>query len=121
VLSERAVADTGGATAWFKVVRVAEAGNLPMTSHGVHDPHEHLLAAVLNAPFRQAHRFRLEPFLCAPLPIPEEFAIALRGVRYRIGHRVRCGIWRGISRDRDHLFPTVDDEMGRGMISLLCL
>ena len=40
------VSNIGGITAWLKVARVAEANNLCVTSHGVHDLHVHLLAAV---------------------------------------------------------------------------
>ena len=43
------VTNCGGITPWMKVAHLAEAYNLPVTSHGVHDLHVHLLAAIPNA------------------------------------------------------------------------
>jgi L-alanine-DL-glutamate epimerase-like enolase superfamily enzyme len=43
------VSNVGGITAWLKVAHLAQSQNLPVTSHGVHDLHVHLLAAVPNA------------------------------------------------------------------------
>ena len=45
----------GGVTGWMKVAHLAEAHNLPVTTHGVHDLHVHLLAAVPNASYLEAH------------------------------------------------------------------
>jgi L-alanine-DL-glutamate epimerase-like enolase superfamily enzyme len=70
------VSNIGGITAWLKVARLAEAANLPVTSHGVHDLHVHLLAAVPNASFLEAHGFGLEQFLEEPLAIEEGYATA---------------------------------------------
>jgi L-alanine-DL-glutamate epimerase-like enolase superfamily enzyme len=70
------VSNIGGITAWLKVARLAEAANLPVTSHGVHDLHVHLLAAVPNASFLEAHGFGLERFLKEPLPIIDGYATA---------------------------------------------
>ena len=70
------VSNVGGVTAWLKVARLAEAHNLPVTSHGVHDLHVHLLAAVPNDSFLEAHGFGLEAFLREPLPIEDGFATA---------------------------------------------
>jgi L-alanine-DL-glutamate epimerase-like enolase superfamily enzyme len=70
------VSNIGGITAWLKVARLAEAANLPVTSHGVHDLHVHLLAAVPNASFLEAHGFGLERFLKEPLPIVDGYATA---------------------------------------------
>ena len=70
------VANIGGITAWLKVARVAEAANLPVTSHGVHDLHVHLLAAVPNASFIEAHGFGLERFLEDELQIVGGYATA---------------------------------------------
>ena len=78
------VSNIGGITAWLKVARLAEANNLRVTSHGVHDLHVHLLAAVSNASFLEAHGFGLERFLREPLPITDGYALA----PVRSGHGV---------------------------------
>jgi L-alanine-DL-glutamate epimerase-like enolase superfamily enzyme len=70
------VSNCGGVTVWMKVAHLAEAHNLPVTSHGVHDLHVHLLAAVPNASYLEAHGFGLERFLADPLPIEDGFARA---------------------------------------------
>lgn len=70
------VSNVGGITAWLKVAHLAEAHNLPVTSHGVHDLHVHLLAAVPNASYLEAHGFGLERFMATPLTIAEGYAIA---------------------------------------------
>jgi L-alanine-DL-glutamate epimerase-like enolase superfamily enzyme len=59
----------GGVTAWMKVAHLAEAHNLAVTTHGVHDLHLHLLAAVPNASYLEVHGFGLESFLQHPLEI----------------------------------------------------
>lgn len=57
------VSNCGGITIWLKVARIAEARHLPVTSHGVHDLHVSLLAAVPNASFLEVHGFGLEHYL----------------------------------------------------------
>ena len=61
--------NVGGVTAWMKVAHLAEAYNLPVTTHGVHDLHVHLLAAVPNASYLEVHGFGLEASLRHPLEI----------------------------------------------------
>ncbi|WP_424987163.1 mandelate racemase/muconate lactonizing enzyme family protein [Microbulbifer sp. S227A] len=61
------VATCGGITPWMKIARLAEAHNLMVTSHGVHDLHLHLLAAIPNASYLEIHGFGLERFMTAPL------------------------------------------------------
>jgi len=85
------VSNVGGVTAWMKVAHLAEAHNLPVTSHGVHDLHVHLLAAVPNASYLEAHGFGLERFLAHPLAIREGEATAPD----RPGHGVELD-WRGL-------------------------
>lgn len=70
------VANVGGITAWLKVARQAGAYQLPVTSHGVHDLHVHLLAAVPNASYLEVHGFGLERFLEHPLSIANGLATA---------------------------------------------
>ena len=59
----------GGITAWMKIAHLAEARNLPVTTHGVHDLHVSLLAAVPNASLLEVHGFGLDPYLVRPLQI----------------------------------------------------
>ncbi len=66
----------GGITPWLKVARLAEATNLPVTSHGVHDLHVHLLAAVPNASYLEVHGFGLERFVAEPLAVVDGVATA---------------------------------------------
>lgn len=66
----------GGVTAWMKVARMAEAAHLPVTSHGVHDLHVHLMAAVPNASYLENHGFGLERFIEIPLVIEKGRAVA---------------------------------------------
>jgi L-alanine-DL-glutamate epimerase-like enolase superfamily enzyme len=70
------VSNIGGITAWMKVAHMAEAHNLPVTSHGVHNLHVHLLAAVPNASYLEAHGFGLEAFIQHPLEIQSGYATA---------------------------------------------
>ena len=70
------LSNVGGVTAWMRVAHLAEAFNLPVTSHGVHDLHVHLLAAVPNASFLEAHGFGLEAFIRHPLEIRDGYATA---------------------------------------------
>lgn len=70
------VSNCGGITVWMKVARLAEAHNLPVTSHGVHDLHVHTLAAVPNASYLEGHGFGLEEYLRHPLRIEKGEAIA---------------------------------------------
>jgi L-alanine-DL-glutamate epimerase-like enolase superfamily enzyme len=70
------LSNVGGITAWMKVAHVAEAHNLPVTTHGIHDLHVHLLAAVPNASYLEAHGFGLEAFIKNPLEIRDGIALA---------------------------------------------
>ena len=59
----------GGVTPWLKVAHMCEARNLPVTTHGVHDLHVHLLAAVPNASYLEVHGFGLERYMEEPLEV----------------------------------------------------
>jgi L-alanine-DL-glutamate epimerase-like enolase superfamily enzyme len=89
------VSNCGGITVWLKIAHLAEAHNLPVTSHGVHDLHVHLLAAVPNASFLEAHGFGLERFLAEPLRIQDGIALAPE----RPGHGVAFD-WDALARLR---------------------
>jgi L-alanine-DL-glutamate epimerase-like enolase superfamily enzyme len=56
------LSNLGGITPWLKVAHLAEGKHLPVSSHGVHDLHVHLLSAVPNASFLEWHGFGLERF-----------------------------------------------------------
>lgn len=85
------VATCGGVTPWLKVAKLAEAFDLPVTSHGVHDIHLHLLAAVPNASYLEVHGFGLEKFIAEPLVVRDGFATAPD----RPGHGVSFD-WKGL-------------------------
>ncbi|MEM7131928.1 MAG: mandelate racemase/muconate lactonizing enzyme family protein [Chloroflexota bacterium] len=85
------LATLGGITVWMKVAHLAEAFNLPVTTHGVHDLHVHLLAAVPNASYLEAHGFGLERFMEHPMIFKDGVTLAPD----RPGH--------GISLDWDQL------------------
>ncbi len=87
------VSNCGGITVWMKVAHLAEANNLPVTSHGVHDLHVHLLAAVSNKSYLEVHGFGLERFIAHPMVLTETgHAVAPE----RPGHGVEFD-WNGLS------------------------
>lgn len=78
------VTNCGGVTPFMKIAHLAEAHNLPVTTHGAHDVTVHLLAAVPNRSYLEAHGFGLESYIAEPLQIQEGFAIAPE----RLGHGI---------------------------------
>jgi L-alanine-DL-glutamate epimerase-like enolase superfamily enzyme len=70
------VTNCGGVTTFMKIAHLAEAFNLPVTSHGAHDVTVHLLAAAQNRSWLEAHGFGLDRYLAEPLAIRDGFAIA---------------------------------------------
>ena len=87
------LATLGGITPWMKVAHMAEAHNLPVTSHGVHDLHVHLLAAVPNRSYLEMHGFGLERFIEAPLELRDGMVTAPD----RPGHGIVLD-WDGLAR-----------------------
>ena len=65
------VSNIGGITNWMRVAKLAYAHNLPVTSHGVHELHLHLLAAIPNPSYLEVHSFGLERFIHNPPPLYE--------------------------------------------------
>ncbi|MGO2750833.1 MAG: mandelate racemase/muconate lactonizing enzyme family protein [Pseudoclavibacter sp.] len=63
------VTNCGGYTVFRKIASLAEAHNLPVTSHGVHDLTVHALAAAPNRTYMEAHGFSLEAYMADPMPI----------------------------------------------------
>jgi L-alanine-DL-glutamate epimerase-like enolase superfamily enzyme len=70
------VSNCGGVTVFMKIAHLAEAFNLPVTSHGVHDLTVHLLAAVPNRSFLEIHGFGLDRYMAEPTRIVAGCAIA---------------------------------------------
>jgi L-alanine-DL-glutamate epimerase-like enolase superfamily enzyme len=63
------VTNCGGITSFMKIAHLAEAFNLPVTSHGAHDVTVHLLAAAPNRSYLEAHGFGLDRVIAEPLRI----------------------------------------------------
>ncbi len=70
------VTNCGGITVFMKVAHLAEAFNLPLTSHGAHDLTVHLLAATPNRSYLEVHGFGLDRYILRPMPIREGKAYA---------------------------------------------
>jgi L-alanine-DL-glutamate epimerase-like enolase superfamily enzyme len=70
------VTNCGGVTVFMKVAHLAEAYNLPLTSHGVHDLTVHLLAAAPNRSYLEVHGFGLDRYIAEPLAIRDGKAVA---------------------------------------------
>jgi L-alanine-DL-glutamate epimerase-like enolase superfamily enzyme len=79
----------------MKIAHLAEAFNLPVTSHGAHDVTIHLLAALPNRSYLEAHGFGLDRYLAEPLAIEDGFALAPD----RPGHGIEFD-WLGLDAVR---------------------
>ncbi|UEM05059.1 mandelate racemase/muconate lactonizing enzyme family protein [Skermanella rosea] len=89
------VTNCGGITPFMKIAHLAEAFNLPVTSHGAHDVTVHLLAACPNRSFLEAHGFGLDRYIAEPLRIEEGVAVAPE----RPGHGMEFD-WKGLEKIR---------------------
>jgi L-alanine-DL-glutamate epimerase-like enolase superfamily enzyme len=89
------VTNCGGVSAFMKIARLAEAFNLPVTSHGAHDVTVHLLAACPNRSYLEAHGFGLDRYIAEPLRIEDGFARAPD----RPGHGISFD-WQGLDKRR---------------------
>ncbi|HYF59272.1 MAG TPA: mandelate racemase/muconate lactonizing enzyme family protein [Burkholderiaceae bacterium] len=89
------VTNCGGVTVFMKVAALAEAFNLPVTSHGAHDVTVHLLAAAPNRSYLEAHGFGLDRYVAEPLAIRDGVAIAPS----RPGHGIEFD-WAGLEATR---------------------
>ena len=69
-------ATLGGITPWMRVAELAKSKGLPVTSHGIHDVHVHLLAGISNASYLEVHGFGLERFIERRIELKEGKAIA---------------------------------------------
>jgi L-alanine-DL-glutamate epimerase-like enolase superfamily enzyme len=89
------VTNCGGVTVFMKICHLAEAFNLPVTSHGAHDITVHLLAAAPNRSYLEAHGFGLDRFIAEPLRLEGGLAIAPD----RAGHGVEFD-WKALEAVR---------------------
>jgi len=89
------VTNCGGVTVFMKVAHLAEAFNLPVTSHGAHDVTVQLLAACPNRSYLETHGFGLDRYIAQPLRIEDGFAIAPD----RPGHGIEFD-WKGLEACR---------------------
>jgi L-alanine-DL-glutamate epimerase-like enolase superfamily enzyme len=89
------VTNCGGVTPFMKIAHLAEAFNLPVTSHGAHDVTVHLLAACPNRSYLEAHGFGLERYIAEPLRIEDGVALAPE----RPGHGIEFD-WKGLEKIR---------------------
>lgn len=87
------VSNIGGITNWMRVAKLAYAHNLQVTTHGVHELHLHLLAAIPNASYLEVHGFGLERFIINPPPIQDGKMIAPDGP----GHGVKFD-WQALKK-----------------------
>jgi L-alanine-DL-glutamate epimerase-like enolase superfamily enzyme len=89
------VTNCGGITVFMKVAHLAEAFNLPLTSHGAHDLTVHLLAAVPNRSYLEVHGFGLDRYIAQPVKIVDGNATASD----RPGHGVAFN-WAALEKTR---------------------
>jgi len=87
------VTNCGGVTSFMKIARLAEAFNLPVTSHGAHDITVHLLAACPNRSFLEAHGFGLDRYIEHTLVLEDGMALAPT----RPGHGIGFD-WKGLAQ-----------------------
>jgi L-alanine-DL-glutamate epimerase-like enolase superfamily enzyme len=89
------VTNCGGITVFMKVAHLAEAFNLPVTSHGAHDLTVHLLAALPNRSYLEVHGFGLDHYIEQPIAIHDGVADAAD----RPGHGVAFD-WKALEKVR---------------------
>ena len=82
------VSNCGGVTTFRKIAAVAEAHNLPVTSHGAHDLTVHLMAAAPNRSFMEVHGFSLDRFVAEPIKVVDGKTVAPE----RPGHGIELDV-----------------------------
>lgn len=87
------VTNCGGITPFMKVAHLAEAFNLPVTSHGAHDVTVHLMAACPNRSFMEVHGFSLNGYLEEQMLMHDGYAVAPE----RPGHGVLLD-WQALKK-----------------------
>ncbi|HVY18253.1 MAG TPA: mandelate racemase/muconate lactonizing enzyme family protein [Rhodopila sp.] len=89
------VTNCGGITVFMKVAHLAEAFNLPLTSHGAHDLTVHLMAAAPNRSYLEVHGFGLDRYIQEPTRIVDGNALATE----RPGHGIAFD-WKALEACR---------------------
>jgi L-alanine-DL-glutamate epimerase-like enolase superfamily enzyme len=89
------VTNCGGVTSFMKIAHLAEAFNLPVTSHGAHDVTVQLLASTPNCAYLEAHGFGLDRYIAQPLEIQDGFALAPS----RAGHGIEFD-WQRLAKEQ---------------------
>jgi len=69
------ITNMGGITAWIKVAHLAEAYNLPVSTHGVHDIQVHLQCAVANGSYLEMHLFAIDDYVEHPFQLENGNAV----------------------------------------------
>ena len=70
------VCNCGSYTVFNKIAALAEANNLPLTSHGVHDLTVHSLAAAPTRTYMEAHGFAMSDYMDQQMPVRDGFVTA---------------------------------------------
>lgn len=94
-IPEPDVTNCGGVTSFMKIGHMAEAFNLQVTSHAAHDVSVHLLAALPNSSYLEAHGFGLEKFMDETMVLKDGMAVAPE----RPGHGVSLR-WKELEEHR---------------------
>ncbi|MGY1641977.1 mandelate racemase/muconate lactonizing enzyme family protein [Geodermatophilus sp. SYSU D00703] len=89
------VTNCGGMTVFRKVAAVAEAHNLPVTSHGAHDLTVHVMAAAPNRTLMEVHGFSLDRYVAEPMQVVDGFTEASE----RPGHGIELD-WSALEAHR---------------------
>jgi L-alanine-DL-glutamate epimerase-like enolase superfamily enzyme len=87
------ITNCGGVTTFRKIGNVAEAHNLPLTSHGAHDVTVQVLAAAPNCSIMEVHGFSLDPYVAQPMVIEDGYTVAPE----RPGHGIELD-WERLDR-----------------------
>lgn len=66
----------GGITGWLKVAAMAQANNLTICSHGMHELHVSLMASQPNAGYLEVHSFPIDQYTKHPLQLEKGLALA---------------------------------------------
>lgn len=89
------VTNCGGVTVFRKIGAIAEAHNLPLTSHGAHDVTVHLLAAAPNRTYMEVHGFAMDNFIEEPMQVVDGSTMAPD----RPGHGIELD-WSALEQHR---------------------
>ena len=66
----------GGISGWLKIATLAQANNLTICSHGMHELHVSLMASQPHAGYLEVHSFPIDQYTKHPLLLENGFAVA---------------------------------------------